>query len=95
MNSETKEVNIPNQIWTDEMMLKLSELFERKGIIKHNNISDRLYQGAIIKQLKVRRKPVQLQDAEKNEVQRLLQERHIINVCEINHTCFSTQQASQ
>ena len=92
VNSETKEINIPNQIRTDEMRLKLSELFERRGIIKHHNISDRLYQGAIIKQLNVRWVPVQLQDAVKKEVQRLLQERHIIKVSEIKHTCFSTQQ---
>ena len=66
--------------WQVEMKTKLPELFVRKGRIKNHKIHARLHEGAVLKRQKGRRVPIQLQEAVKKEIKRLLQEGHIVKV---------------
>ena len=55
-------------------------MFERRGRIKHHKIQTRLHEGAVVKQQKRTRIPIQLQESVKREINRLLQQRHIVKV---------------
>ena len=70
------------------MKKKCPDLFARNGRIKHHKIHARLHEGAVIKQQKGRRVPIQLQEAVKKEIKRLLQEGHIVKVGEIKEDVF-------
>ena len=89
INTISKVSENPPKIWTEELKLKFSDLFERRGRIKHHKIHAGLNEGAVIKQQKGRRIPIQLQESVKREITRLLQEGHIVKVGEIIEGCYS------
>ena len=70
------------------MKMKFPDLFERRGRIKHHNIHARLHEGVVVKQQKGRRVPIQLRDSVKKEMNRLLQEGHIVKVRKIKEDVF-------
>ena len=88
INTIHSEIQKPMKKWQVEMKTKFPELFVRKGRIKHHKIHARLHEGAVIKQQKGRRVPIQLQDAVKKEIRRLLQEGYIVKVGEIKEDVF-------
>ena len=63
-------------------------MFAKSGRIKHHKIHARLHEVAVIKQQKGRRVPIQLQEAVKKEIKRLLQEGHILKVGKIKEDVF-------
>ena len=58
------------------------------GRTKYHKIHARLHGGAVIKQQKGRRVPIQIQEAVKKEIKRLLQEGHIVKAGEIKEYVF-------
>ena len=85
VNNVTKETE---NKWTKEMKLEFPDLFERRGKVKQHKIHARLHKDTVVKQQKGRRVPIQLQDAVNKEINRLIQEGHIVKVQEIKEDVF-------
>ena len=67
--------------------MKFPDVFERTGRIEHHKIHARLNEGAVVKQQKGR-VSIQLLESVKKEINRLLQEGHIVKVGEIEEDVF-------
>ena len=70
------------------MQAEFPDLFARQCRIKHYKVHARLHKGTVIKQQKGRRVPIQLQESVKKEINRLLQEGHIVKVQDIKEDVF-------
>ena len=79
---------LPTGPWVNEKQPEFLDLFARQGRIKHHKIHARLHEETVIKQQKGRRVPVQLQKSVKRELNRLLQEGHIVKVQDIKEYVF-------
>ena len=83
INIINKESEISPERWKIAEKEQFPKLFKRKGRIKHHQIHAELYEGTVPKQQKGRRVTVQLQQAVQQEINRLLQEGHIVKLDEI------------
>ena len=88
INNMDKESEISQERWKTAVKEQFPKRFERKGRIKHHQIHADLYEGTVSEQQKGRRVPVQLQQAVQQEINRLLQEGHIVKVDEIKEDVF-------
>ena len=88
INNISKETKNPPKKWTEEVKLKFLDLIERRRRIKHHKIHARLHEGAVVKQQKGRRVPIQLQEPVKREIARLLPEGHLVKEGEIKEDVF-------
>ena len=83
-----KESEISTERWKIVVKEQFPKHFERKSRIENHQIHAKLYEGTVPKQQKGRRVPVQLQQAVQQEINRLLQERHIVKVDESKEDVF-------
>ena len=80
---------LPTGPWVNEMQAEFPDLFARKGRIKYDKIHARLHERTVLKQQKVLRVPIQLQEPVKKGNQSAIAKKAIL-LKENNQRCFLT-----
>ena len=84
----SKEEVKQNRKRKEEMKVQFPNLFHRSGKIKHHKIHARFHEGAMVKKQKGSRVPIQQQESVKKEINRRLQEDHIVKLGDIKEDIF-------